>query len=411
VAEYRTSAHSALDAPYADSTTSNSDRAKRNDFVVKSKAKVALLTNFLPIYRVPLLEHLSESVEQLRIFLSVKMEGDRDWPVFWGTLNVVVHRSLTIPRTFRNAHGYVDRTHTHIPYDTLPLLWSYRPDVIVAGELGVRTLLAAFYKMLRPGTKLIIWATLSEHTEALRGRMKKALRRWLLRRADGVYVNGASGMRYIQSLGFKDGPISVVPYTADNRAFQDPGIREHGGPLRLLYTGQLVERKGLYPFLRQLALWCGHHPAKCIALSVVGGGDQLNRLKEIELPPNLQIDFKGSVNFQQLPFHYHNGEIYVYPTLADEWGLVVNEAMIAGLPVLGSRYSQAAEELIQDGVNGWLFNPTDEQDTYSAIDRALETDSATLDAMGRRAIDRVAGLTQQTMANRMSEMIGQVFGS
>ena len=377
---------------------------------MNSKSRVALLTNFLPIYRVPLLECLAENVRELRVFLSVRMEGNRDWPVFWGRLNVVVNRSITIPRSFRNAHGYVDQTYTHIPYDTLPLLWGYRPDVIVSSELGVRTLMARIYKILRPSTRLVIWATLSERTEESRGAARQMLRRWLLRSADAVYVNGASGARYIRSMGYS-GPISVAPYAADNSVFLNPGTRHRRDTLRLLYTGQLAERKGLYPFFQCLARWCGVHPERSVLLSVVGGGDQVDLLKQIDLPPNLQIDFKGSMRFEQLPSQYHGADLYVYPTLADEWGLVVNEAMIAGLPVLGSRFSQAVDELVQDGVNGWLFTPTSEQDTYDAIERALGSNAETLDAMSRRAVETVAGITQEAVAGRMSETICQVFGS
>jgi glycosyltransferase involved in cell wall biosynthesis len=375
--------------------------------MAKSNARVALLTNFLPIYRVPLLENLAENVRQLRVFLSVTMERNRDWPVFWGLLDVVVHRSITIERNFCNAHGYTDQTFTHIPYDTLPLLWSYRPDVVVSSELGIRSLIARLYKLLRPSTRLIVWATLSERTEESRGAIREFLRRWLLRRVDAVYVNGASGSRYIRSLGYT-GLISIVPYVADNSAFLDPGIRQRDNTLRLLYTGQLIERKGLNLFLQQLSRWCSVHQEKSVLLSVVGGGEQLDQLRRIELPPNLQIDFKGSMGFEELPSQYHGAELYVYPTLADEWGLVVNEAMIAGLPVLGSRYSQAVEELVVDGVNGWIFNPIDEQDTYNAIGRALQADSKTLEAMSNRAVDTVAGLTQSAMAKRMSETILQV---
>ena len=375
-----------------------------------SKARVAVLTNFLPVYRVPLLECLAENVRQLRIFLSIRMEGNRNWPVFWGLLDVVVNRSITIPRSFRNAHGYADQTYTHIPYDTLPLLWSYRPDVVVSSELGARTLMARIYKMLRPSTRLVIWATLSERTEESRGAARRILRRWLLRDADAVYVNGASGARYIRSMGY-GGLISVAPYAADNSVFLNPGTRHRSDTLRLLYAGQLVERKGLYPFLQCLSRWCSVHPERSVLLSVVGSGDQLDLLKRIEFPPNLQVDFKGNMGFEQLPPQYHGADLYVYPTLADEWGLVVNEAMIAGLPVLGSRFSQAVEELVQDGINGWLFTPTDEHDAYDAIGRALESSTATLEEMSRRAVETVAGITQQAMAERMSETILQVFSS
>ena len=52
---------------------------------------------------------------------------------------------------------------------------------------------------------------------------------------------------------------------------------------------------------------------------------------------------------------YAKASLFAFPTLADEWGVVVNEAMAAGLPVLGSIYSQAVEELVEDGVSGWVF--------------------------------------------------------
>jgi glycosyltransferase involved in cell wall biosynthesis len=369
-----------------------------------------LLTNCLPMYRVPLFEHIKQRAQHLRVFLSIKVVADRDWHLFWGDLDVITSRSFTWVQTFRNSHGFVDQSVISFPYDTLWALWRYRPDVLVSSEFGVRTLFAAIYKALFPQTKLFIWATLSEHTEATRSKKREVLRRQLLRFADGVFVNGASGERYIRSLGFRKGPICAVPYTIDNRIFRGATTRRGGGPIRLLFTGQLVERKGLYSFFVQLVRWCEDHPSKAVVLSVVGSGPELERLQSIKPSSNLEIRYEGVASFQQLPRYYHEADIYIFPTLADEWGVVVNEAMIAGLPILGSRYSQAVEELVQDGVNGWTFTPMDEEDTYHALDRALQTDSAGLDVMRRRAVDAVSELTPQVMADRMIATIQQVAG-
>jgi glycosyltransferase involved in cell wall biosynthesis len=360
------------------------------------------------MYRVPLFGHIKQRVKHLRIFLSIKEVPDRDWHLFWGDLDVVINRTFTWVHRFQNLHGFMDQSVISFPYDTLWALWRYRPDVIVSSEFGMRTLSAAVYKMLFPKTKLLIWATLSEHTEASRGRRREALRRRLLRYADGVFVNGASGERYIRSLGFQKGPISAVPYTIDNQAFRGAVTRKDGDAKRLLFTGQLVERKGLHPFLIQLAKWCKDHPVKIVLLSIVGTGPELDRIRSIPLPPNLEIKYEGAASFQQLPSYYHEADIYIFPTLADEWGVVINEAMIAGLPVLGSRYSQAVEELVQDGVNGWLFTPSSVQDMYSSLDRALKTDSAKLDTMRCRAVEAVSKLTPNAMADRMAGTIQQV---
>ena len=370
--------------------------------------RVAVLTNCLPTYRVPLFTHLNERVQNLRIFLSARIVPDRDWHMHWGDLDVTVNRTFRWVRHFHNVHGFVDQFAFDVPYDTVWTLWRFRPHVVISSEFGMRTLFAAVYKLIFPRTKLIIWATLSEHTEATRSKRREFVRRCLLHFADGVFVNGASGKRYIQSLGFHDGPISAVPYTVDNQAFQGPSTRNGAEPLKLLFTGQLVERKGLYPFLTQLALWCENNSTRSVMLSIVGKGPELNRLQSIGLPSNLKLTFEGVASFEQLPSHYHGADIYVFPTLADEWGVVVNEALNAGLPILGSRYSQAVEELVKEGVNGWLFTPSDTQDIYAAIDRSLQTDSASRDSMRKHAIAALAELTPEAMADVMANTIRRI---
>src|SRR5207247_868918 len=102
-----------------------------------------------------------------------------------------------------------------------------------------------------------------------------------------------------------------------------------------------------------------------------------------------------------LPGLFAQADAFAFPTLADEWGVVVNEALAARLPVLGSVHSQAVEELCQEGRTGWLFDPEDEASTRSAIDRALTTSAADLSAMRKLAGSRVRDLTPEWAANRL----------
>lgn len=88
--------------------------------------------------------------------------------------------------------------------------------------------------------------------------------------------------------------------------------------------------------------------------------------------------------------------------------LVVNEAMAAGVPVLGSRYSQAVEELVEDGVNGWVFSPDDPDDFDAALQRAIETPRPVLLEMGEAARRTVAHLTPQWAAERIADVIESV---
>ena len=73
------------------------------------------------------------------------------------------------------------------------------------------------------------------------------------------------------------------------------------------------------------------------------------------------VFFPGFRQIDELPRFYAHAGCFVHPAMEEPWGLVINEAMACGLPVLSSRNVGAAEELVENGVNGWTFDPTDVQ--------------------------------------------------
>src|SRR6202158_5414017 len=177
--------------------------------------RVCLLTNTIPPYYRSVLEHLRGQLDYLRIFVSTQMEPDRDWRPEWGNLPVTVQKGLSFLATKQFERGFPYKIWRHFPYDTLPLLIRQRPDVVISLQLGFRTLQAALYRKLFWRSRLIIWLGLSEHTEKGLPRWRVLQRKVLLRLADAVLVNGASGIRYVQSLGVLRERIFDLPYCAD----------------------------------------------------------------------------------------------------------------------------------------------------------------------------------------------------
>jgi glycosyltransferase involved in cell wall biosynthesis len=96
------------------------------------------------------------------------------------------------------------------------------------------------------------------------------------------------------------------------------------------------------------------------------------------------------------------------PTLDDEWGLVVNEAFASGLPVLGTIYSQAITELVEDGETGWIYDPREEGAAAAALDRLFSTSSETLFAMRVQARRRIQCVTPRTIAAIFHDAIDAV---
>ncbi|MGD1807351.1 glycosyltransferase family 4 protein [Dapis sp. BLCC M126] len=371
--------------------------------------RVALLTNFIPPHRLPLYQAIAQRVSEFQVFISTPMEANRSWQANWEGLNVTVQKNLTLQRTWRHPQGFSEPLYIHIPYDTLWLLHQYQPDVIISGELGMRSLQAALYRKFHPKTRLIIWATVSEYSEKGRGWLRHQLRRVLLPQADAVLVNGNSGKRYIRNFGISEEKIFFAPYTTNISPFLAvPLSKESEQVHRLLSVGQLVERKGLLPFMTTLGNWSKNNPEKYLEFWIAGSGTLKETLAAQPLPENVKVKFLGNIEYQKLPEVYAEAGIFIFPTLADEWGVVTNEAMAAGLPVLGSLYSQSVEELVEDSVTGWVFRPDNQEEIYSALEKAFGTTKEDLAKMRGMARDRIQYLTPEFVADNILEAISYI---
>lgn len=373
---------------------------------MKSASKILILTNLIPPYWLPILEHFEKKVGELQIFLSTHMEPNRHWKPRWGNLSVYVQKSLTFVKSWRHEQGFCENVFVHLPYDTLPILWRERPDVVISAQLGFRTMQAALYRKLSPQTRLIVWTAISEQTEKGLSLIRTLQRRFLLRFSDAVLADGESGIRYLMRLGVPASKIFPLYYHIELSEFLSlPLERPTATAKRLIYFGQIVKRKGLKPFMIVLAKWLALHPGQKVEFWIVGDGPLRKELEAFSLPPTLTLRFLGNVEYNELPKLYAQGGILVFPTLADEWGVVVNEALASGMPVLGSSYSQAVEELVKDGVSGWTFQPDDEEKMYEALDRALSTSFGRLNEMRLKCRE---GLHNVSLESGVNYLLGAI---
>jgi glycosyltransferase involved in cell wall biosynthesis len=79
------------------------------------------------------------------------------------------------------------------------------------------------------------------------------------------------------------------------------------------------------------------------------------------------VYFAGSIDYNQIHNYYASADAFIIPTLEDNWSLVVPEAMACGLPILCSKYNGCWPELVQEGRNGWVFDPIDTSDTLRVL--------------------------------------------
>jgi len=328
--------------------------------------RVVFVTNIVPDYRLRVFRQLhAELGADLRIFVSQPlrhscMAAQRELPLVH-----VPALHLTFA-THHRERRTVQREPLALPWLLPWQLLRFAPEAIVAGDFGVRTLLCWLAARVR-GARLLIWSEDIAASAVGRSRLQKRLRRWLCARADGFLAWGLPAADYLRSLGASDASILVCDQAVDNdwwmahatavkreRARQALGL---DGTVFLL-VGRMLALKGFEQFLRAWAKVPAGIRTPVLVL-LVGDGPERASLKALsEALALTRVRFEGSKSPEELAAYYAAADVFVLPSLQEVWGLVVNEALCFGLPVLASRYAGAAQQLI-DGRGGELCDPLD----------------------------------------------------
>jgi glycosyltransferase involved in cell wall biosynthesis len=357
--------------------------------------RVALLTNRIPGYRLPVFRALAATPGwQLRVFL----EAGGEAPETAGLDVERVHGFCFERRLRTRGRGAVTEVVTlHVPWGLPAALLRFRPDVVISGELGWRTLFAlALCRLL--GARLVIWSYHSKSSVTSAGGLLRGLRRWLLARADAVIGMGRQARETLVALGVPGARLFDAPNAHDHEAFLAVRARTDAEAVRrtlaeelgcreriALVAGRLVPVKGVALLL---GAW-ERLPEKIRdewTLLFVGSGPLDSMIEEASAAePDGAIVHVPEVERQELVDYYAAARLLVFASLADTWGLVVNEAFACGLPVLCSSHAGCADDLLRPGENGWLFDPLDPNAFVAALREALcEPDLERL-ARGARA--------------------------
>jgi 1,2-diacylglycerol 3-alpha-glucosyltransferase len=204
-----------------------------------------------------------------------------------------------------------------------------------------------------------------------------------LHRCTGFVVPGRSAREYLQTRKLKEDCIFTAPNAIDNCLFAEAAAdarqnaakrrAEFGLPERyILFVGRLVREKGVFDLLSAYAK-LDEPLRRQIGLVFVGDGIARERLQKQAASISAGvIKFSGFAQREQLGAYYALAEVLVLPTYSDPWGLVVNEAMACGLPVIVSRAAGCAGDLVKENWDGLLVTPGDVSALAAALQHLVE---------------------------------------
>ena len=199
---------------------------------------------------------------------------------------------------------------------------------------------------------------------------RERIKSTLVQMYDSALVGGTPHQAYLEKLGFPSSHIFQGCDAVDNAYFQhhvEEWRNQFGKASRLpgldvrepffLASNRFIPRKNLDGLIKAYHAY-RTNTEKPWRLLLLGDGPERAALEQ--LVRSLHIDgvvFCGFQQIQHLPAYYAHAGAFVHPALNDQWGLVVNEAMAAGLPVIVSRKAGCAQDLVSHGKNGYIFHP------------------------------------------------------
>jgi glycosyltransferase involved in cell wall biosynthesis len=332
-----------------------------------------------------------------------------------GDRAVGLRGEIAIGRDPEAAASLANRT-LRIPYQPglFARIRATRPDVLVADGFFQWTAFALAYR-LRYGTPLVVCYERTFHTERHAQGYRRFYRKLALSLIDAMSCNGRLCVEYATALGMPRQRITTGHMAADTDGLAAKaaalGARERdairaawGRPdLAFVAVGKLNQRKGVRELLEGWARFTAAASGAAAPgeprLVLIGDGPEAATLRAFVAERGLRgVIFHGRAGYDEIARYYAAADVLVMPTLEDNWSLVVPEAMACGLPVLCSRYNGCYPELIEGGVNGWVFDPLNPDDTARVL--SLSADNrARLPAMGEASRRIVAPFTPARAAD------------
>lgn len=275
------------------------------------------------------------------------------------------------------------------------------PDVVAVAGWSFPESLAAISWARQNGCGVVIMSASQAH-DGERSTWREWIKSRVVKNCHAALVAAEGHKDYIVSLGMRPEAVSLGYDAVDNTYFEyaAEAARENSQAYRaaerlpkryILASGRFISKKNLprliAAFKQALNLDDeGHH------LVILGDGPERQSIERAIKENGLEdrVHLPGFRSYDVLPQYYGLSEGFIHVSLAEQWGLVVNEAAAAQLPLIVSNPCGAARTLVHPGENGWLVNPEDVSAISDALSEMMRLTPSERIEMGRASLQIVS---------------------
>ena len=352
--------------------------------------RVLYLTNIPSPYRV---EFFNELTKYMDVTVAFELRNAKNRDEAWQSGENYKFKSVFMK-------PLITRTESAYCPEVFKLLKEFKNDVIVVGGYATPTGMAAILYL--KAKKIPFYLNCDGGFIGDDSLFKKKVKTFFIGSATYYLSTGVGADKYLMHYGAKKERIYHYSFSSLREEDIEEAVKQRDEKVSLrnkiglaeknmiVFVGSFIHRKGIDILLKA----CTNMEDTAVVL--IGGSDisaykdmVSEKLKEHIYP----VGFK---NKEEMKKYYQAADLMVLPTREDIWGLVINEAMAQGLPVVTTNRSLAGLTLVKNGENGYIVPVEDIKATKEAIEKILDGGSAA--EFGRKSLEKISNYTIEQMA-------------
>lgn len=247
----------------------------------------------------------------------------------------------------------------------------HKPQLVVAN--GWYHIVSWWLALAKPflGVKLA-FATDSNYWDLPRRRKAEAMKYGLMKLADGGFVAGQSARDYLVKLGLPSRRLTLGNDVVDNQMYAEVASAQGSDELGWVIgtAARLIEEKNLERAIQAFQKVSQRFSEVKLTWRIAGRGPLTEKLQQLAKQLEAKVEFIGFQGYADMPKFYEGIDLYWQPSWYEPWGLVINEAMASGRPVLASVRCGASQDLITPE-SGWVHDVQSEEQIAAGLATAI----------------------------------------
>lgn len=370
--------------------------------------KLVVLTEIISPYRIPVFNALAKQrdIDLHVIFLADTDPTQREWLVYKSEIQFSYQVLPSWRRRYWERNILLNR-------GLIAALEQVTPEVILCGGYNYIASWQAMAWARKRHTPFLAWVESTANDKRGRHALVEFLKRKFIANCSAFVVPGKSSTEYVLDFNVPLENIFVAPNAVDIEFFSRRAeqVRREAAfhrqrlqlPLRFfLYVGRLVEEKGVFDLLAAYGN-LAQDLRNEIGMVFVGNGRAKSALMAQAAKLGCgSVKFAGFAQKEELPHYYALAEACILPTYTDPWGLVINEAMACGLPVIVTDAAGCARDLVEEKWNGLLVRSQRPEELTGALEMIANNPEMRW-SMGQRSRERIMQYSPQCCAGGIAE--------